>query len=83
MDKCTICDKEYSPLCDYKQGRCPHHPPMINIQPKDTSKWHFRISIVKSGLRFAAGFRLIQGDLIGAGVFLILAEVLGIAEELF
>jgi hypothetical protein len=56
---------------------------MINIQPKDTSKWHFRISIVKSGMRFAAGFRLIQGDLIGAGVFLILAEVLGIAEEIF
>ncbi len=80
--KCDICRKEYSPSCDYDQGRCPHHPPMINIQPKDTSKWHFRISIVKSGLRFAAGFRLIQGDLIGAGVFLILAEVLGIAEEL-
>ncbi len=81
--KCDICRKEYSPSCDYDQGRCPHHPPMINIQPKDTSKWHFRISIVKSGMRFAAGFRLIQGDLIGAGVFLILAEVLGIAEELF
>jgi hypothetical protein len=56
---------------------------MINIQPKDTSKWHFRISIVKSGIRIAAGLRLIQGDFIGAGVFLIIAEVLGIAEELF
>jgi hypothetical protein len=55
----------------------------INIQPKDTSKWHFRISIVKSGMRFAAGFRLIQGDLIGAGIFFIIAEALGIAEEIF
>lgn len=81
--KCDTCGQEYSAGCDYKQGRCPHHPPMINVQPKDTSKWHFRISIVKSGMRFAAGFRLIQGDLIGAGVFIIIAEVLGIAEELF
>lgn len=55
----------------------------MEVQPKDTSKWHFRISIVKSGMRFAAGFRLMQGDLIGAGVFIIIAEVLGIAEELF
>lgn len=55
----------------------------MEIQPKDPSKWHFRISLVKSGMRIAAGFRLIQGDLIGAGVFLIIAEALGIAEELF
>lgn len=80
---CDICKKEYSPDCDYKQGRCPHHKPMMEIQPKDTSKWHFRISIVKSGMRFAAAFRLIQGDMIGAGVFFIIAEALGIAEELF
>ena len=55
----------------------------MEVQPKDPSKWHFRISIVKSGMRIAAGFRLFQGDLVGAGVFLIIAEVLGIAEELF
>lgn len=55
----------------------------IDIQPKDPSKWHFRISIVKSGIRIAAGFRLIQGDLLGAGVLLIVAELLGVAEELF
>ena len=23
---CTICGKEYTPTCDYKQGRCPHIP---------------------------------------------------------
>ena len=55
----------------------------MEIQPKDPSKWHFRISIVKSGMRIAAAFRLVQGDLLGAGVFFIVAEVLGIAEEIF
>lgn len=80
---CKTCGKEYTATCDWNQGRCPNHPPTINIQPKDPSKWHFRISIVKSGMRIAAGLRLIQGDFFGAGVFLIIAEVLGIAEELF
>lgn len=56
---------------------------ILNIQPKDTSKWHFRISIIKSGFRIGAAFRLIQGDLLGAGVLFIIAEALGIAEELF
>ena len=53
----------------------------MDIQPKDPSKWHFRISIVKSGMRFAAAFRLMQGDMWGAGFFLIVAEALGILEE--
>ncbi len=81
-DHCTICNKEYSPLCDYKQGRCPHHPPMINIQPKDTSKGHFYVSIVKSAVRIVAGGCLITGNLFAAGALLIFAEVLGIVEEL-
>ena len=81
MDKCTICNKEYSPLCDYKQGRCPHHLPMINIQPKDTSKGHFYVSLVKSALRVVAGGNLVLGNLFWAGTFLILAEVLGVVEE--
>ncbi len=55
----------------------------MEVQPKDPSKWHFRISIVKSGIRIAAAFRLMQGDLIGAGVLFIVAEALGIAEEMF
>ena len=55
----------------------------MEIQPKDPSKWHFRISIVKSGMRIAAAFRLMQGDLWGAGFFFIVAEALGIAEEMF
>lgn len=27
---CEHCGKEYSADCDYRQGRCPHHPPMIS-----------------------------------------------------
>ena len=80
--KCSVCRQEYSPACDYRQGRCPHHPPMINIQPKDTSKGHFWVSLVKSFIRIGAGFWLINGNLLMAGVCLIMAEVLGILEEL-
>ena len=55
---------------------------MINIQPKDTSKGHFYVSIVKSAVRIAAGACLIQGNLFAAGALLIFAELLGIVEEL-
>ena len=79
---CKTCGKEYTPDCDYKQGRCPHHPPMINIQPKDTSKGHFYVSLVKSGLRIGAGIALIRGALVTAGALFIAAEILGIVEEL-
>ena len=45
--------------------------------------WHARLSFVKSANRIAAGISLIwPQSFILAGVFLILAEVLGIAEEL-
>lgn len=79
---CDICKKEYSPECDHNQGRCPHHPPLINIQPKDVSKGHFYTSLVKSGLRIVAGGMFITGSLYWGGAFLILAEVLGVVEEL-
>ena len=82
MTKCNICRKEYTPDCDYKQGRCPHHPPMIEIQPKDISRGHFYVSLVKSALRIVAGGNLVLGNLFWAGTFLILAEILGIVEEL-
>lgn len=80
--KCEMCKKEYSPDCDYNQGRCPHHPPLLNIQPKDTSKGHFWVSMVKSAVRVVAGFCLITGNILMAGVCLIMAEILGIVEEL-
>ena len=81
VDKCKTCNKEYSPDCDYNQGRCPHHSPMLNIQPKDTSKGHFYVSVVKSAVRIAAGAALIMAGLSLVGWLLILAEILGILEE--
>ena len=81
-NKCNICRQVYTPACDYNQGRCPHHPPMIEIQPKDTSKGHFYVSLAKSALRIVAGSSLLLGNFFAAGALLILAEVLGIVEEL-
>ena len=54
----------------------------MEIQPRDTSKGHFYVSLVKSGLRIVAGAVLIGGSLYWAGAFIIAAEVLGIVEEL-
>ena len=46
-------------------------------------KLHQQISFVKSALRIAAGISLIwPQSLVLAGIFLIVAEVLGVAEEL-
>jgi hypothetical protein len=54
----------------------------MKIQPKDTSRGHFYVSLVKSGLRIIAGVFLINGNLLVAGSLLILAEGLGIIEEM-
>ena len=53
----------------------------MEVQPKDTSKGHFYVSIVKSAVRIAAGAALIMGSLVVCGALLILAEILGIVEE--
>jgi hypothetical protein len=54
------------------------------MQPKESnSKTHFYISLIKSGFRIGAGFTLVYGDLMFGGVLLIIAEVLGVAEEIF
>ena len=55
---------------------------MINIQPKDTSRGHFFVSLAKSAVRVLAGIALIQGFVVAAGALLIAAEVLGIVEEM-
>jgi hypothetical protein len=88
-NKCNTCGDEIQVDCDYRQGRCPHRLPLINlnqikmnIQPKDTSKGHFYVSLAKSAIRIVAGGCLITGNLLMAGVCLIMAEVLGIVEEL-
>ena len=91
-NKCNTCHREIDPKCDWNQGRCPHVPPLINleklkmnIQPKDTSEGHFYVSLAKSAVRIAAGVSLcltMTPLLWYAGALLILAEVLGIVEEL-
>lgn len=80
--KCKTCHGLIRPDCEYNQGRCPHRKPMIEIQPKDTSRGHFYVSLAKSTLRIAAGIAFIQSMIVLGGIFLIAAEILGIVEEL-
>lgn len=80
--KCKTCHGLIQPDCEYNQGRCPHRKPMIEIQPRDPSKRHFYVSLVKSVLRIGAGTSLIMVGFPEAGTLLIVAEVLGIVEEL-
>ena len=64
---------------------------MIEIQPKDTSKGHFYVSLAKSFIRITAGITLVlagtdsalmsQWLLVAGGMFMV-AELLGIVEEL-
>jgi hypothetical protein len=28
---CQNCGREYTPMCDYMQGRCPYHPAMLDM----------------------------------------------------
>jgi hypothetical protein len=44
--------------------------------------WHLYISLTKSLIRIGAGAFLCAGLLISAGALLIVAEILGIVEEL-
>lgn len=53
------------------------------MQEKESkTNWHFWISLVKSGVRIAAGLALMNGQIKVAGLLLVAAEILGIAEEL-
>jgi len=83
---CQTCGRAYSPDCDYRQGRCPHHPPLIDLEKfmkQPDAKRHFQLSMAKSAVRIAAGIALVwPQNLILAGVFLILAEAVGVAEEM-
>jgi hypothetical protein len=54
----------------------------MEIQPKDTSRGHFYVSLAKSLIRIVAGGALVIGHVAEAGALLIVAEVLGIAEEI-
>jgi len=54
----------------------------FEIQSKDPSKGHFYVSLVKSFLRIAAGIALCIYGLPVVGGLFIVAEALGILEEL-
>jgi hypothetical protein len=45
-------------------------------------KLHQYISFIKSGIRICAGITLCMGMLVSTGLLIILAEILGIVEEL-
>jgi hypothetical protein len=49
---------------------------------KDPGMGHFYVSMIKSFLRIAAGATLINGLFLPAGILFIVAELLGILEEL-
>jgi tRNA-binding EMAP/Myf-like protein len=60
---------------------------ILDGQPVETEKHpdakkHKYISFVKSGFRILAGATLFFGEFAVAGALLIVAEILGIAEEL-
>jgi hypothetical protein len=52
------------------------------MENKDTSKRHFTISLIKSAFRCAAGTSLLYNYIVLAGVLFIVAEILGVVEEL-
>ena len=57
----------------------------MKIQGKDNRLGHFRVSLIKSAVRILAGLCLclIDNTLANiAGVLLIIAEILGIVEEI-
>lgn len=45
-------------------------------------EWHFRLSILKSLLRIFAGMALVKGSIQACGVLLVIAELVGVAEEI-
>jgi hypothetical protein len=53
----------------------------MEIQPKDTSQGHFYVSLIKSVIRIGAGIALVMGLLPIAGGLFIVAEFLGVLEE--
>ena len=55
----------------------------MDIQPKDTSRGHFYVSLLKSATRIAAGIAMVwPQSIVLAGIFIIAAEILGIVEEI-
>lgn len=47
MKKCETCGKEYSSACDWQQGRCPHHPPILAWYPKYYLRYFNIVELIK------------------------------------
>ena len=54
----------------------------MEVSNKDPGKFHFYVSLAKSGVRIAAGITLCMGAFFLSGLLFVAAEVLGIVEEL-
>lgn len=53
------------------------------MQAKESkTNYHFYISIVKSIIRIVGCLYLLRGDCFSGGVILLVAEIIGIVEEL-
>lgn len=53
------------------------------MQAKESkTKWHFYMSVIKSGVRFGACWALWDYSLGGAAILFAAAEILGILEEI-
>jgi hypothetical protein len=39
--RCETCRKEYTPSCDFQQGRCPNHPSYLDQVLADPYKSRF------------------------------------------
>ena len=81
-------DKNYQEAVkDIKQAltvleNSPDSGPVVKEIKHPDAVWHLRISLAKSLIRIVAGGALCMGELYIAGSLLILAEILGIGEEL-
>jgi hypothetical protein len=38
---CDVCGQEYTPACDHQQGRCPHHPSLLDSILSDPYRSRF------------------------------------------
>ena len=75
MSSMPIPERVYVPRNDKESER-------ITPAGTDPGKGHFYVSLVKSVIRIGAGGSLLFGSLLWAGVLLIIAELLGIIEEI-
>ena len=78
--KCNTCGNTPKADCDYRQGRCPHRTPLINVDSESLK--HRIIVFVKSALRFSGYFFLAYYEFQLAALLLVAAEVLNNLEDI-